>query len=104
MPECVVAFLKEWAPTLWYMAGLLGFWVGAGVLTFRSAVRAWHSRGFQRVAGQNAKGVQSFAEYEPSADQAVWVYSSLWVLVVAAILGPASIVFALIYCRYLSDT
>ena len=64
-------------------------------------MRAWYSTGRQRVTGENPSAVgQSRVRGDPSADQTAWVYSRLWVLVLAAILGPASIIFALVYRKH----
>jgi len=96
--ETAIDFLKVWAPTLWYTAGFAGFWAGAGVLTFRSIMRAHYSTGHQRVTGLDPRTTgASRLQANPSADQTVWVYSRAWVLILAAVLGPASFMFALLY-------
>ena len=79
-------WLRAWAPTFWYGMAFVAFWFGSGVFVFRSLLRTWHSCGRER---------SSFDEkYTPI----LWTFSSMRVLIVAAILGPAlSPVFALVY-------
>ena len=81
-------WLMAWAPTIWYSTAFVAFWFGSGVFVFRSLLRTWHSSGrLERSAD---------AKYTPI----IWTFSSMRVLIVAAILGPAlSPVFALVYVR-----
>lgn len=94
----IVEWLKMWAPTIWYVTGFIAFWFGSGALVFRTVMRAFHSSGKQRVTGENpnARGMHRVSG-EPGADQTVWVFSQVWVLAVAAMLGPFAFLFAAIY-------
>ena len=84
------AWLMAWAPTIWYVAALVTLWLGSGVFVFRSLLRTWHSHGPLRSAPQDPYTLIP------------WTFSSMWVLILAAILGPAlSPLFALVYVRFI---
>ena len=90
-------WLMTWAPTIWYVTAFVAFWCGSGAFVFRSAMRAITSSGWQRIASEP----QTSSPPPPVAsrdDRTVWVFSSVWVLVTAAVLGPIGAVpFALVY-------
>lgn len=101
MAECVdgfAGFLMMWAPTLWYAAAFLTLWGGSGAFVFRSMMRTMTSRGWQRLISDDSSsplGRQMSVLHE---DRVIWVFSSWWVLVLSALLGPlGAFPFALIY-------
>ena len=101
MPEATDfwTWLMAWAPTIWYVTAFAAFWVGSGAFVFRSLLRAWHSRGWQRIAPDDPR---EQAQGTDRSDRVVWTFSSAWVLILAAVLGPlGSLPFALVY-RYVT--
>ena len=83
-------WLRAWAPTFWYGTALVTLWLGSGVFVFRSLLRTSHSHGWLRISSAESPAVL--------ADHVVWTFSSMWVLILAAILGPLlSLLFALGY-------
>ena len=90
-------WLMAWAPTIWYVTAFAAFWVGSGAFVFRSLLRAWHSRGWQRIATEDENSLRHGPD-GGSSDRVVWTFSSVWVLILAAVLGPlGSLPFALVY-------
>ena len=97
MPEVTDfwTWLMAWAPTIWYVTAFAAFWVGSGAFVFRSLLRAMYSYGWQRIAAEASNSVDP--AYDGS-DRVVWAFSSVWVLILAAFLGPlGSLPFALVY-------
>ena len=83
-------WLMAWAPTIWYGMAVAGFWVGSGAFVFRSLLRAWHSPGLQQRADEGSSTVP-----------VVWDFASVWVLILAAVLGPlGSPLFAVVYVYF----
>ena len=95
---CMRDWLVLWAPTIWYAGGCFTFWIGSGVLIFRTVMRAAHSSGMQVVATVESATPSHTIRANPG-DRTVWTYSKVWVLVTAAACGPFSILFALVYIR-----
>ena len=80
-------WLRAWAPTFWYGTALVTLWLGSGVFVFRSLLRTWHSRGWLRVASDQPR--ETHHGLDDGSDRVIWTFSSMRVLIVAAILGPA---------------
>ena len=94
------AWLMAWAPTIWYVTALVTLWFGSGVFVFRSLLRTSHSSGRQRIASD---APQEINPVSPGADRVLWTFSSMWVLILAAILGPLlSPLFAFVYVRFIA--
>ena len=90
-------WFMAWAPTIWYGVALIAFWVGSGVFVFRSLLRTWHSSGRLRIASDEPREPPYSSD---RSDRVVWTFSSMWVLILAAILGPLlSPLFAFVYVR-----
>ena len=97
MPEVTDfwTWLMAWAPTIWYGTAFAAFWFGSGAFVFRSLLRARYSSGQQRIANEDPHGMSQGPDF---SDRVVWTFSSVWVLILAAVLGPlGSLPFALVY-------
>ena len=99
MPEVTDfwTWLMAWAPTIWYVTAFAAFWVGSGAFVFRSLLRAQHSRGREWIAAESPSREVGY----DGSDRVVWTFSSVWVLILAAVLGPlGSLPFALVYIYF----
>ena len=89
-------WLLTWAPIIWYVTAFVAFSFGSGADVFRCFMRTRDSTGRQQIAPDNPRVVQS--GFDRGLDRTVWTFSSVWVLIVAAMLGPVlTVPFALAY-------